>query len=99
VSSSPPIRLPADQTDDGGVSRSARWRRTARVWRLTARNGIRFAVHRVRRLAKRDDRRDELDAQFAIRTSQDVARELGDMKGAMMKFGQLLSFIVEALPD
>ena len=36
---------------------------------------------------------------FAIRTSEDVARELGHMKGALMKFGQLLSFIVEALPD
>jgi predicted unusual protein kinase regulating ubiquinone biosynthesis (AarF/ABC1/UbiB family) len=81
------------------VSRVVRWRRTARVWRLTARNGVRFAVHRVRRLTKRHDQLEELDAQFAIRTSQDVARELGDMKGAMMKFGQLLSFIVEALPD
>ena len=34
-----------------------------------------------------------------IRTSEDVARELGNMKGALMKFGQLLSFIVEALPN
>jgi len=81
------------------VSRAVRWRRTARVWRLTARNGLRLGVHRVRRLTKHEDRRDELDEQFAIRTSQDVARELGDMKGAMMKFGQLLSFIMEALPD
>ena len=67
--------------------------------RLTARNGARFFVHRVRRLANRGTRRDELDQQFAIRTSEDVARELGNMKGALMKFGQLLSFIMEALPD
>ena len=40
-----------------------------------------------------------MDQQFAIRTSEDVARELGNMKGALMKFGQLLSFIMEALPD
>src|SRR3954471_7738113 len=99
VSCSPPIRLPADWCEQQGVSRVVRWRRTARVWRLTARNGVRFAVHRLRRLTKHADRREDLDAQFAIRTSQDVARELGDMKGAMMKFGQLLSFIVEALPD
>jgi predicted unusual protein kinase regulating ubiquinone biosynthesis (AarF/ABC1/UbiB family) len=40
-----------------------------------------------------------MDQRFAIRTSEDVARELGNMKGALMKFGQLLSFIMEALPD
>ncbi len=44
------------------------------------------------------DRRDALDTQFAIRTGEDVARELGNMKGALMKFGQLLSFAMEALP-
>src|SRR5207342_1646320 len=77
----------------------ARWRRTARVWRLTARNGGRYVVHRVLRLRGRGERRDELDQQFALRTSEDVARELGEMKGALMKFGQLLSFIMEALPD
>ena len=56
-------------------------------------------AHRVRRLTNHRDKRDALDEQFAIRTSEDVARELGNMKGALMKFGQLLSFIVEALPD
>jgi predicted unusual protein kinase regulating ubiquinone biosynthesis (AarF/ABC1/UbiB family) len=81
------------------VSRLAHWRRTARVWRLTARNGARFVIHRGRRLITHHDRRADLDQQFAIRTSEDVARELGNMKGVMMKFGQLLSFIMEALPD
>lgn len=75
-----------------------RARRTARVWRLMARNGIRFAVHRTKRLFAGSARHEELDNQFAIRSAQDVARELGNMKGALMKFGQLLSFIVEALP-
>ena len=80
------------------MSRLVRWRRTARVWRLTARNGGRYFIHRLRRLGHRAQR-DEMDQQFAIRTSEDVARELGNMKGALMKFGQLLSFIMEALPD
>ncbi|MBI4885434.1 MAG: AarF/ABC1/UbiB kinase family protein [Actinobacteria bacterium] len=78
--------------------RILRVRRTARVWRLMARNGFRFVGHRGRRLVSRDDRREHLDSQFLIRTSEDVARELGNMKGALMKFGQLLSFIMEALP-
>jgi predicted unusual protein kinase regulating ubiquinone biosynthesis (AarF/ABC1/UbiB family) len=71
------------------------------VWRLTIRNGLRYAAHRLRRLGNHPDRREEeeLDQQFAIRTSEDVARELGNMKGALMKFGQLMSFIFESLPD
>ena len=81
------------------MSRLVRWRRTARVWRLTARNGGRYVVHRVRRVGNSGDRREVLDQQFVIRTSEDVARELGNMKGALMKFGQLLSFIMEALPE
>ncbi len=81
------------------MSRLIRWRRTARVWRLTARNALRYVVHRVRRFGNSGTRRADLDEQFALRTSQDVARELGNMKGALMKFGQLLSFIMEALPD
>ncbi len=79
--------------------RRERWRRTARVWRLTVRNGARFALTRVRQLRHGPDRRAALDEQFAIRTAHDVARELGQMKGAMMKAGQLVSFIIEALPE
>ncbi len=64
------------------------------------RNGLRYARHRTRKLVTHDDaRRAELDSRFTIRSSDDVARELGQMKGALMKFGQLLSFILEALPE
>jgi len=76
-----------------------RGRRTARVWRLTARNAARFAVHRIRRRFRAPERREALDDAFALRTAEDVARELGGMKGALMKAGQLLSFVVEALPE
>ncbi len=79
-------------------ARLLRVRRTLRVWRLMARNGARFVWHRIRRPFVRGSRRDELDNRLAIRTSRDVARELGNMKGALMKFGQLLGFIMEALP-
>ncbi|HRB05164.1 MAG TPA: AarF/ABC1/UbiB kinase family protein [Ilumatobacteraceae bacterium] len=79
-------------------ARLLRARRTLRVWLLTARNGARFLAHRTRRLFTHHTRHEALDSRFAIRTSEDVARELGNMKGALMKFGQLLSFIVEALP-
>ncbi len=76
-----------------------RLRRTARVWRLTARNGVRFVVHRMRRRLIPHAERPALDDAFSLRTADDVARELGNMKGALMKAGQLISFVVEALPE
>jgi predicted unusual protein kinase regulating ubiquinone biosynthesis (AarF/ABC1/UbiB family) len=68
------------------------------VWRLTIRNGCRFVAHRARRVVTHRDAREALDSGFAIRSATDVTRELGNMKGALMKLGQLLSFVVEALP-
>ena len=73
--------------------------RTLRVWRLSVRNSARFAMAKARGLGSADERRAELDEQFAIRTAEDVARELGQMKGVLMKAGQMISFIVESLPD
>lgn len=73
--------------------------RARRMWKLTARNATRFAGTRARRLVTPAERRAELDAQFAIRTAEDVAKELGEMKGVLMKVGQMISFIAEGLPD
>ncbi len=86
-------------TPGAASRRLARARRTARVWRLTARNGGRFVVHRARRKFAGAERRTQLDDAFTLRTADDVARELGNMKGALMKAGQLLSFVIESLPE
>ena len=79
--------------------RVVRAARVLRIWRLAIRNGWRWLTHRTRRAVARQQRRQELDEQFAIRSAADVARELGNMKGVLMKVGQLMSFIYEALPD
>ena len=78
---------------------ASRFRRSAKVWKLSARNSTRFAVAKLRGLGSPEERRAELDEQFAIRTAEDVAKELGEMKGVLMKAGQMISFIVEALPE
>jgi predicted unusual protein kinase regulating ubiquinone biosynthesis (AarF/ABC1/UbiB family) len=52
----------------------------------------------VRGAAADEARRAELEERFAIRTAEDVARELGNMKGAIMKAGQLIGFVAEGLP-
>jgi predicted unusual protein kinase regulating ubiquinone biosynthesis (AarF/ABC1/UbiB family) len=80
------------------VSKAMTWR-SRRMWSMTARNGTRFAANRVRRVLTAAERRAALDTQFAIRTAEDVAKELGEMKGVLMKVGQLVSFIAEGLPD
>jgi predicted unusual protein kinase regulating ubiquinone biosynthesis (AarF/ABC1/UbiB family) len=79
--------------------RRARLARTARMWRLSARRGADWTAHRVRRVGASDVRKAELDTRFVIRSAEDAARELGQMKGAMMKIGQLLGFILEGLPE
>lgn len=89
--------LAADRAHKAPVA--SRLNRTAKVWKLSARNGTRFAVSKVRGIGSPAQRRAELDEQFAIRTAEDVARELGEMKGVLMKAGQLISFIAEALPE
>jgi predicted unusual protein kinase regulating ubiquinone biosynthesis (AarF/ABC1/UbiB family) len=81
---------------DGG--RRERLRRSVRVWRLTARRATHWAVVRVRGAAADEEARARLEEQFAIRSAEDVARELGNMKGAIMKAGQMMSFIAEGLP-
>ena len=79
--------------------RRARLARSGRVWRLSARRGADWTVHRVLRAGASQERQAELDARFVIRSAEDTARELGQMKGALMKVGQLLGFILEGLPE
>ncbi len=78
--------------------RLERWRRRARVWRLTARRGLHFVVTKARGRAVGEQRRAALEEQFAIRTAEDVAAEMGQMKGAVMKLGQMVGFVTDGLP-
>lgn len=72
--------------------------RTLRVWRLTARRTAQWAVFRVRGRASTEAERARLEEQFVIRSAEDVAQVLGGMKGAVMKAGQMFSFIADGLP-
>ena len=74
-------------------------RRWARIGGLGGRTSARAAVHGVRRMAAPRAERRELDAAFQLRSAEDVAATLGNMKGAFMKVGQLLSFVDDGLPE
>jgi predicted unusual protein kinase regulating ubiquinone biosynthesis (AarF/ABC1/UbiB family) len=45
------------------------------------------------------ERRRDLRHDLALRTADDVAEELGSMKGALMKLGQMASYIDEDMPE
>ncbi|MDP9388477.1 MAG: AarF/ABC1/UbiB kinase family protein [Actinomycetota bacterium] len=72
--------------------------RQVRVWRLTARRGWQYAQLKVKGRRATEAERARLEEQFAIRSAEDVAKVLGGMKGAIMKAGQMLSFIADGLP-
>jgi predicted unusual protein kinase regulating ubiquinone biosynthesis (AarF/ABC1/UbiB family) len=55
-------------------------------------------ITRLRSLRADESRRAELDEGFAVRSAADAAHELGQMKGAVMKLGQMVSFVSDALP-
>ncbi|MDH5520232.1 MAG: AarF/ABC1/UbiB kinase family protein [Acidimicrobiia bacterium] len=73
--------------------------RNLRLARLASRSGRRYAFHRARRTFASVERQIELDEEFQLRTASDVTRELGNMKGAMMKLGQMASYLDTGLPD
>ena len=78
--------------------RRNRLERQLRVWRLSLKRGAHFAAMKVRGRSATAEQRARLEEQFAVRTAEDVAALLGDMKGAIMKAGQMLSFIADGLP-
>jgi predicted unusual protein kinase regulating ubiquinone biosynthesis (AarF/ABC1/UbiB family) len=73
--------------------------RNARLAALGARSGTRHAIHTVRRAGASPERRAELDAENQLRTAADVTAALGEMKGALMKIGQMVSYLDDGLPQ
>lgn len=63
------------------------------------RGGGRYALHKARRTFASAERKESLDTEFQLKTAEDVTAELGNMKGAMMKLGQMASYIDTGLPD
>lgn len=66
---------------------------------MGARSGGRLALTKARKVFASAERKTELDHRFQIATAADVTRELGNMKGAMMKIGQMASYLDTGLPE
>lgn len=78
--------------------RQSRSARSARLAALATRRASASAVHRARRVFASAERRAVLDTAHQLRSAADVAAALGQMKGALMKLGQMASYLDESLP-
>ncbi len=81
------------------VSHSTTRARNARLAGVGAKAGGSYAMHRARRAFASAQQRQELDTAFEIKTAEQVAEALGQMKGAMMKLGQMVSYLDQGLPE
>lgn len=77
----------------------SRWRRNGRLARLGAKIGIAHAGTSARKVFASTARREELSRERELKTAQQVAAELGNMKGALMKLGQMASYLDDGLPE
>ncbi len=78
------------------TSRSAR---SAAVAGMSAKAGGAYALHRAKRVFASAERQVELDTAFELKTAESIAEALGHMKGAMMKLGQMASYLDQGMPD
>ena len=73
--------------------------RNARLARMGVKVGGTYATTAARKTFASTKRRNELDRAREIKTAQQVADELGQMKGALMKLGQMASYLDDGLPE
>ena len=81
------------------VSTASRSQRTAAVAGAGARAGGQYALHRARRVFASAEQRGHLDRQFEMQTAEAITQTLGNMKGALMKLGQMASYLDQGLPE
>ncbi len=77
----------------------SRWRRNSRLARLGARVGFGHASTKARSVFAGAERKEQLSRDRELKTAQQIASELGNMKGALMKLGQMASYLDDGLPE
>ncbi len=85
--------------DERVVRHQTRSQRNAALAKVGGRAGGAFAVHQARKAFATAERREELDRSFELQTAEQVTAALGQMKGALMKLGQMASYLDQGLPE
>ena len=94
------VKQAGKRRDHGPITSSTRAARTLEMARIGGAAGAGVAAHKVRRaMASSDEERTRLDAAFELKTAEQVAEALGGMKGALMKLGQMASYLDQGLPE
>ena len=89
----------AGSPNRGPVATMSRFGRNRDVARMGSRAGADLAVTRARQVFASAARSEELQTEFELRTAEQVTEALGNMKGAMMKVGQMASYLDQGLPE
>ncbi len=92
------VRL-ARRRSDAPVLSTGRVARSLALAGSGARVGALTASTRARQVFADAARRDELRTELQFRSAADVAATLGNLKGALMKLGQMASYLDEGLPE
>jgi predicted unusual protein kinase regulating ubiquinone biosynthesis (AarF/ABC1/UbiB family) len=82
-----------------GILRRSRAGRNVALARLGASVGATYATTGARKLFASTERRLEIDQERQLRSAEAVAERLGHMKGALMKLGQMASYLDDAMPE
>ena len=91
-------RRPA-ASNNSGVSATTSAARNIAVAKTATRVGVAYATHQAKRATASPERKAELDTQFEMKTAEEIVNVLGNMKGALMKIGQMASFLDDGLPE
>jgi predicted unusual protein kinase regulating ubiquinone biosynthesis (AarF/ABC1/UbiB family) len=79
--------------------RTVRGRRNLSIAALGVQVGSGYASTAARKLFATAERRVVLDRERELRTADAITERLGNMKGALMKLGQMASYVSEGLPE
>lgn len=88
-----------DGTGGGSNVVTTRAERTAELAKLSARSGASYVKLQAGSAFASEDKKAALQAKFELETAEQVAEVLGNMKGAVMKIGQMASYIDGGLPE
>jgi predicted unusual protein kinase regulating ubiquinone biosynthesis (AarF/ABC1/UbiB family) len=78
---------------------SGRISRTVELARLGGKAGADYVSYSARTALAAPDDKERLRSEFEMRTAEQVVETLGNMKGAVMKIGQMASYLDQGLPE
>ncbi len=72
--------------------------RTGQIGALVTRSAFRKMKLRARQMIANHEEKKRLESQYHVKTAEEAAKMMGQMKGVFMKIGQIVSFTNESLP-